>query len=267
LKRESAAHSFITSKAGGAAAAIAAFAAAIALLVACALCAGPGPDLHTIGSYAVDLSQRTPHQRWNARLAARSIDGHVVKPGAIFSYNRTIKNWTADRGYLRAPVSYDGVLIDSCGGGVCETSTALYNAALLAGLPIVERHPHTFAPSYVPPGRDAAVAFPGVDLRFGNDLAVPIIVRANVQGDQLVVKLEASQDRKSTVGIVSTVLARTSAPPLPPGTDLRKRSPWRLLGHPGVRIAIYRVMAGSTGVTHKEFISDNTYQPIASAIR
>ena len=61
----------------------------------------------------------------------------VIGAGRTFSFNRTVRGWSADRGFVKAPVSYDGVLVDDYGGGVCQCSTTLYNAALLAGAAVV----------------------------------------------------------------------------------------------------------------------------------
>ncbi|MFQ3668546.1 MAG: VanW family protein, partial [Fimbriimonadaceae bacterium] len=100
-----------------------------------------------------------------------------------------VGGWSRDRGYRKAPVSYNGQLIDSYGGGVCQTSTTLYNAVLLAGLPVDERHRHRFHATYAPPGRDAAVAYEGIDLKFTNTTRVPLRIEARVRGDLLVVGL------------------------------------------------------------------------------
>ena len=124
-----------------------------------------------LAGYATSLRGRTAAQSGPTRQkAAQAINGKIIAPGATFSYNQTVKSWSWDAGYVKAPVSYDGELVKAYGGGVCQTSTTLYNAALLAGLPIVERHAHTFAPHYVPPGRDAAVAQYDIDLRFQKPL-------------------------------------------------------------------------------------------------
>ena len=109
-----------------------------------------------LGQYTTTLRGRTESQRYNAERAARALDGRVIKPGDALSYNEIVGPWTADAGYKRAPVSYDGELLSAWGGGVCQTSTTLYNAALLAGLEIVERHRHAWPPKYIAPGRDAA---------------------------------------------------------------------------------------------------------------
>src|SRR5690349_13198224 len=125
------------------------------------LMATPSPQVEIAG-YATSLQGRTHGQRHNAELAAAALDGKTIAPGAVFSFNQTVKSWSLDEGYVKAPVSFDGELVRAYGGGVCQTSTTLYNAALLAGLPILERHPHVFRPQYITPGRDAAVAQPGI---------------------------------------------------------------------------------------------------------
>ena len=150
--------------------------------------ASPAREVELAG-YATSLRGRTGSQRINARKAAKALDGRIIAPGAIFSFNKVVKSWSFDQGYLKAPVSYDGERSRAYGGGVCQTSTTLYNAALLANLPIIERHTHVFAPHYVPPGRDAAVAQLTIDLRFRNPYAWPIRIRAIANGDTLDIRL------------------------------------------------------------------------------
>src|SRR5687767_11452496 len=118
------------------------------------LLGAPNPQIEMAG-YATSLLGRTSGQRHNARLAAEAINGKAIAPGEVFSFNRAVKSWSVDQGYVKAPVSFDGELVRAFGGGVCQTSSTLYNAALLAGLPIIERHPHVFRPQYIAPGRDA----------------------------------------------------------------------------------------------------------------
>src|SRR5207302_1442552 len=81
---------------------------------------------------------RTKAQKRNAILALKKLDGAVIAPGETFSFNTRVGTWSRDQGYRRAPVSYNGTLIASWGGGVCQTSTTLYNAALLAGMKIID---------------------------------------------------------------------------------------------------------------------------------
>jgi vancomycin resistance protein YoaR len=133
-------------------------------------------------------------QRHNAQLALKKISGYVLKPGEVFSFNKVVGSRVRDKGYVRAPVSYSGQLVVTWGGGVCQTSTTLYNVALLAGMEILERHPHHHAPHYVPPGRDAAVAFEGVDLKFRNPYDFPVVIQGEVEEKHLCIRLLGKTD-------------------------------------------------------------------------
>jgi vancomycin resistance protein YoaR len=134
--------------------------------------------------FATSLEGRTQGQRHNATLAAKRLHGAILAPDATWSFNQTVGQWVRSEGYVRAPVSYGGVLVPAWGGGVCQTSTTLYNAALLAGLEVVERHPHTIAPSYIAPGRDAAVAHGIADLKLRNPYPFPCRIECFVRGGQ-----------------------------------------------------------------------------------
>jgi vancomycin resistance protein YoaR len=222
------------------------------------------PQEVELAGYATSLTGRSGGQRHNARLAARALNGVHVASGTTFSYNRTVRSWTVDRGYVKAPVSFDGELVRAFGGGVCQTSTTLYNAALLAGLPIVERHSHLFAPTYVAPGRDAAVAQYDIDLRFRNPYPWPVRIQARVVGERLEVRLFGRQGPVPTIEIASDVLVVTAparltlAPdqsPEPAGRT-RLRSP----GATGYRVLTYRIVSQDGQVVRREMLSDDTYQ-------
>ena len=216
-----------------------------------------------LAGYATSLLGRTVTQLHNVRLSAQALDGAVIPAGGIFSYNRTVKPWTVDQGYLKAPVSYDGEIVRAYGGGVCQTSTTLYNAALLAGLQIVERHPHVYAPQYAPPGRDAAVAQYTVDLRVRNPHAWPVRIRARLQGERLDVRLLGAQPLADHVEILSEILSAT--PPERLTRLLRGGSGeigvGRSAGAVGYRVVTYRVVYRGGMEVRRERLSDDTYPP------
>jgi vancomycin resistance protein VanW len=224
-----------------------------------------------IAGYATSLKGRTASQRHNARLSAQALDGWVIAPGAVFSFNRAVKSWSVDQGYVKAPVSFDGELVRAYGGGVCQTSTTLYNAALLAGLPILERHPHVFRPQYIAPGRDAAVAYPGVDLRFKNPHSWPLRIRAEAHGDTLTVRLLGSEPLATTVQVTNEVLS-TSPParltrvirsrPSINGSHLNTTSTHAYLrsaGAAGFRVVTYRVFSQGSHELRRERLADDSY--------
>ncbi len=141
--------------------------------------------LVVMASFYTSLEGRTEGQRLNALKAARALNKAIIPPKGTFSFNQRVGSWTRERGFVRAPVSFGGVLVPSWGGGVCQVATALYNAALLAGLKVTERHPHAVAPSYVPLGMDAAVAFGVADLRLQNPFPFPVQIECTVVSNQL----------------------------------------------------------------------------------
>jgi hypothetical protein len=238
----------------------------LALLIWAAIL--PSAPRVNLGAYATGLAERTPNQQYNARRASSLVDGSVISPGGTFSFNNRVGGWSRDRGYRKAPVSYNGVLVDEYGGGVCQTSTTVYNAGLLAGLTIVERHAHTFAPGYVPAGRDAAVAYENVDLRIRNPYKFPVILHAQVRDQYLVCGFSGLAAPKEHVAILSKILDSFPAPfaPVEPGAGLR-RSRWRLKGRDGVRVAIFRQFFDTTGtLTSTQLVSDNTYRGISATI-
>ncbi len=226
------------------------------------LAAAPPPEVELAG-YATNLEGRTASQRHNARLAANALNGKIIPPGKVFSFNDSVKSWSVDAGYVKAPVSYDGELVRAFGGGVCQTSTTLYNAALLAGLPILERHCHVFAAHYVPPGQDAAVAHPSIDLRFKNPYKWPIRIQASAKNDRLSIKLLGAMKPGENVQIVSDVLS--TEPPVRYTRTVRGemaegrrfvRSP----GATGCRVVTYRIFSKDGRETRRERLSDDTYE-------
>ena len=115
----------------------------------------------------------------NIRLAAEKINGCKVESGATFSFNGVVGARTEENGFKPAKIIEDGKFVLGFGGGVCQVSTTLYNAAILSGLDIVEYHPHSLQVNYVAPSRDAMVSGSYFDLKFKNNRLTPIYVRVN----------------------------------------------------------------------------------------
>ena len=123
----------------------------------------------------------------NIALAAGKLNGSLVKPNGIFSFNDTVGLRTAAAGYKVAGVILDGQLADGIGGGVCQVSSTLYNAVLLAGLTPTARTSHALPSAYCPPGLDATVADGQIDLQFRNQLAHSVYLLTNADGHTLTV--------------------------------------------------------------------------------
>ena len=137
------------------------------------------PDLlGTFSTHYVSNADRTT----NLRLAAGKIDGTVLMPGEVFSYNSVVGERTIAAGYKSAAIYQDGQVVDGLGGGICQISSTLYNAALFANLEMVELYNHQFVPSYVTAGRDATVVYGVKDFKFKNSRDHAIKITCSVSG-------------------------------------------------------------------------------------
>jgi vancomycin resistance protein YoaR len=186
--------------------------------------------------------------------------GRTIEPGATFSSNENVGSFSRDQGYRKAPVSYNGQLIDSWGGGVCQTSTTLYNAALLSGMKIVERSRHRFAPGYVPPGRDAAVAYSSIDLKFKNPHPYPVRILGEMKGERLTLGIYAPQHLKEKPRIVEVVREPQHPVTYTIGAE-GPRAKLRNSGKAGFQVAVYRVCGNS-----RELISTDSYPAMGRVI-
>ena len=115
----------------------------------------------------------------NIRLASKLIDGTKIENGEVFSFNSAVGERTVKRGFKIAKIIKDGEFVEGVGGGVCQVSTTLYNAALLSGCIIREYHPHSLPVSYVAPSRDAMVSGTYYDLKFQNVSGREIYIKSS----------------------------------------------------------------------------------------
>ena len=131
----------------------------------------------------------TPGRLHNVQLVSELIDETLIAPGATFSFNGTTGERTAAKGFEEAPVIINGELQNGLGGGICQVSTTVFNAAFDAGLPIDERANHALYISHYPLGRDATVNYPDLDLKFSNDTGHWLLLRTFVGSGSLTVNL------------------------------------------------------------------------------
>lgn len=136
--------------------------------------------LKVLAAYATCLLDRDPDRVHNIRLTVERLNGHVILPGEVFSFNAVVGQPTAAAGFRPATVlGDDGRKLKELGGGMCQVSSTLYNVALGAGFKVLERHPHAKPVKYVPPGRDATI-YTDLDLKFQNNSGRPVTIRGAV---------------------------------------------------------------------------------------
>jgi len=182
----------------------------------------------------------------NVKLAAKAVNGKLIKPGGVFSYNEVVGPRMKENGFKDALIYVNGKMIPGTGGGICQVSSTVYNAALLANLKIVERSNHSMPVTYVPLGRDATVAYGLLDLKFKNTTSAPIYIAAKANGGMLTVEIYGAGQYKKDVKIVTT------SPKV-----VRKPN-----GKTLTAVSVYRVLQENGVVTAREQISYDRYNPI-----
>lgn len=145
-----------------------------------------------IGNYFTYYNPNNKNRSHNIGLAAKAINNTVIFPEETFSFNEVVGKRTKEKGYLRAPIIVRGEASEDIGGGICQISSTLFNAADRAGLQIIQRYSHSKIVTYVPPGRDATVSWYGPDFTFKNKYSQPVLIRAFAHGGQVSIMISSS---------------------------------------------------------------------------
>ena len=162
-------------------------------------------------TFSTDYSSSGDNRKHNIRLALSKINGKRVNAGEEFSFNRTVGKRTAANGFAEAKIIVDGDYTDGVGGGVCQASTTVYNAALLAGMSVIEARPHSLPPSYVAPSFDAMVNSGSSDMRFVNKTDRPVFIRTYCTESKAVVEIYGLKNEYEIVR-KSEVVSRGEVP-------------------------------------------------------
>ncbi|WP_309706942.1 VanW family protein [Armatimonas sp.] len=152
-----------------------------------------------LGSYTTDYGGSPRARKTNVGLATSKINGTLLAPGEVFSYNDIVGPRESEFGWKMAHQYQDGLVVDGYGGGVCQTSTTLYNAAIRADLKIVKRSNHSMPVRYVSVGCDAAVAYGAVDFKFQNSTDGPIFIGGKANGDSLTYRIYGTKPSERKV--------------------------------------------------------------------
>lgn len=223
-----------------------------------------------LGSFTTYFSVANINRSSNLRIAASALNGAVVPPGQEFSFNVAVGPREFSTGYKEAMIILQNEFKPGVGGGICQVSSTLYNAILLANLPVVERHNHSVAVAYAQPGTDATVAYQAKDLRFRNDTGGPICIKTVIQGGKLTIQVLGKRH-----GPVVKVKIEREVFEVTDFKEIRKGDPELLLGqervdHEGVkgyRVRTYRVVYDDQGQLFKrDRLSSDVYKPLDKLI-
>ena len=221
-----------------------------------------------VGSYYTTYGG-IPSRLHNVALVAQLIDGALIAPGKTFSFNGTTGERTAEKGFQEAPVIINGELQTGLGGGICQVSTTVFNAAYEAGLQIDERVNHALYISHYPLGRDATVNYPDQDLKFTNDTDHWLLLRTFVGSGSLTVNLYGTpQNRRvETVERPLRVVGAPKVKRVPDPTMLKGKSEVDEYGEPARATSVSRTVYDADGTTLHEDTWYSSYRSEPKVVR
>lgn len=223
-----------------------------------------------ISSFSTAFKLSDVNRAGNIRIAASYVNGTIVMPGEIYSMNKTLGPRVASKGYKEAPVIINGTHVPGLAGGICQVTTTVYNAALLANFEIIQRRPHQLKVGYVPAGRDATISGDAIDMKFKNTNKYPIYIHAVVVGGNVKVTIYGANEHPGqTVQIVSEVYERIPAdteyindPALEMGQKVVEEKPTE-----GMKSRTYRKVFQNGKIVKNELISKDYYKPGKGRVR
>lgn len=207
----------------------------------------------------------------NLILACKKLDGKVIMPGETFSYNATLGPRSTATGYKNAKVYENGEVVDGIGGGICQISSTLYNAALMADMEIVERRNHQFVTSYVGAGRDATVVYGLTDFKFKNTRKYPIKLKASsVSGIATISIFGIKEEEReytytfktNTISTIPFTTKYVEDASLQPGQEIVKQK-----GANGLVTQTYMTKMKNGKVISSQLLSKDTYSAMQKIIR
>ena len=217
-----------------------------------------------LATYSTTYASSNYNRSTNISLAASAVNGTVLMPGETFSYNGTLGQRTTAKGYREAGAYVNGQVSTEVGGGICQVSSTLYNAALLCNLEIVARTNHSFEPSYVPAGQDATVSWKSPDFQFKNNREYPIKLVASAGGGRvtfIIYGVKSNDDyevkiQSSKTGSIPFSTQYVNDDSLPVGTTKVTQS-----GSNGCRSVTYKILYKNGQEVSRTLINSDTYNP------
>ncbi|WP_246105550.1 VanW family protein [Sporomusa termitida] len=223
-----------------------------------------------IASYTTHFDPWDQNRTQNVLLAAKSVNDILVRAGEVFSFNDIVGLRLDKFGYKEAPVYLNGVLVPDWGGGVCQVSSTLYNAVLLADLAIEERTAHFRPPGYVPLGQDATVADNQLDFRFKNTSLHNIYITGEVFGNQLVINIFGKQlENPPHISVIATdkrILEPNTLIKQDPNLELGKEVT-DVEGQKGFLVSTHRIKKVDGKIVAREFLAADEFEPVDKIVR
>ncbi|MPM34776.1 hypothetical protein SDC9_81363 [bioreactor metagenome] len=223
-----------------------------------------------ISMYTTQFDPANENRAQNITLASNSIGGTLLRPNEVFSFNNLVGLRIAEFGYREAPVFIEGKIVPDFGGGVCQVSSTLYNAILLAEMKIEERTSHFRPPGYVPLGQDATVADNLLDFKFRNGLPQNIYILSQVSTDSITIYILSKNSPNRPEIVIESVKEKVIAPNTIVKQDLSLDYGKQVIenqGQKGFVVSTYRVKRVSGKEIGREHLFTDEFKPDDRVVR
>ncbi len=225
-------------------------------------------DRELLAAFSTAYDPQDEGRSWNIALASAALDGSVIEPGLALSFNDVVGERSSAAGYRTALEIVDSEMVIGTGGGVCQVATTIFNAALLAGIDVTCRHCHSRPVPYVAPGRDATVAYPGLDLVVKNPGERPVVLTVRASGGRLEAAFWGRREPRVEVALFTEEAAR-----LPAGWTVELREEldpgaYRVVREPGDgrEVLLWRSVARDGRVERRELLFTSRYAPLPGLV-
>lgn len=226
-------------------------------------------DRDLLGSFETAFDVAQAGRSWNISLAAARLDGTILDPGSVISFNGLVGARGPQAGFREAPELLNNELVPGFGGGVCQVATTLFNAALFADLDVVERYHHSRPLTYIGLGRDATVSYPTLDLVVRNSRAFPVILTTWVHDGKIAVSFWGRRTldmqvklRVEESNLVPAETVVEVAADLGPGEIMVVKEPFD-----GRDVKLWRLVSQGGLPVREEPIWVDHYEPIAGLVQ
>lgn len=222
-----------------------------------------------ISTFSTNYDASNVSRTNNLKIASNKTNNVVIMPGEVFSFNQVVGKRTVEEGYKDAKVYENGKVVDGLAGGICQVSSTMYDAALLANLEIVERYNHQFTTSYLPGGKDATVVYGIKDFKFRNSRKYPIKIVTSMGGGTITYSIYGIQEENEYTVVITPVITSRIAgrtitevdKSLAPGKSVTVQA-----GHSGQRVTTYKELWQNGTKISSEVITNDVYNAMDTIV-
>jgi len=223
-----------------------------------------------ISSYDTNFASSADGRVTNIDLSTKIISGTLLMPGDVFSFNGVVGERTEARGYKTAGVIIGDKLEQGLGGGICQTSSTLYNSILLTGLKSVERIHHTISSGYIPKGQDATVDYGNLDYKFKNTFKYPVYIEGTSSNRTLKFNIYSNSELTNKTYKIKNEVNGVTQPTTQTIEDPTKyvgQNEIVKTGYAGFKVKLSRETYENGKLTNTEVISNDTFKVINGVVK